>query len=657
MNAGREHPDSHEQPAPEARADHHELEPTREEPLAVPRSESDAWLLDGSTDTDVTKYRVPARRTPADGSPRPTAQIAEAFTPAAPIPMRPRSRLGNPFLPAPEPSSAPLDAGAPLPDGRAPRSSGSFVIPEQRRSCPAAADGGEVRARIATPPPSIAASPRADDARRSSVPPPPPPLKRQPSQPSHTSEPSAPHQESATSAPSQKSEPSAPHQKSEPSAPHQKSEPSAPRQKSATSAPSHTSAPSAPQIEARQPATRPPEPEPEPARPVTRTLITPSPATAPRASSDTIAAQCAAAGVEAERVRIDAPQRPALHEALRPRPRSGPEVGIARLLITPPPAREESAASGLVGQEAAQNADSIADAHGTPLELADRAPAEAPQAPIRACTDSSSSPRPRSDPPEAIATPAAIPHLEPSPRSTLPPPLAAGSAAEVPSAAPAAHVQRDSARQTLPPPMPRSDPEAPARSSTVPPPSAAPPPPPRTSTVPPPARPHIATGSGTRSGTPPPPEPATSMLRAQLQEALTRARNSELRLAQAELRARRAAMVAQANEAATLNQSGALPPLLRSHPRPRSRFQILVWCAVCFSVGGYVSLLWPIRQQMMRQDAALRESGQRHTLAMEAEQQRCQTEQQRLETEKQELTQKMQDLQALPAGKSPPSRR
>ena len=147
----------------------------------------------------------------------------------------------------------------------------------------------------------------------------------------------------------------------------------------------------------------------------------------------------------------------------------------------------------------------------------------------------------------------------------------------------------------------------------------------------------------------------SARLRAQLQQALTRARSSELRLAQAELRARRAELTAQqVNAAPQASHEAGERSLPQASPR-RSRFQFLIWCAVCFSVGGYVSLLVPIRNQMLKQDAALHELTQQKALALETERRRCEGEQQRLDSEKQELEQKLQELRdALPLGKAPP---
>jgi hypothetical protein len=80
-------------------------------------------------------------------------------------------------------------------------------------------------------------------------------------------------------------------------------------------------------------------------------------------------------------------------------------------------------------------------------------------------------------------------------------------------------------------------------------------------------------------------------------------------------------------------------------PRPPARARAgraLLWGAVCFSLGGYVALLMPIRERMLEQAEALRELGQHQTQALEAQRQYYQGEHERLERQTAELERKLE---------------
>ena len=131
--------------------------------------------------------------------------------------------------------------------------------------------------------------------------------------------------------------------------------------------------------------------------------------------------------------------------------------------------------------------------------------------------------------------------------------------------------------------------------------------------------------------------PTPEQLHEQLLIALQRAQASEVRSMAAE---RRAAIAESAMRAAAAQHTGSEPSRPHAPSRTPSRAsKALLWGAVCFSLGGYVALLVPIRERMQQQAETLRDLGQRHTQALEVQRQFFQGEQQRLERELQQHVQ------------------
>lgn len=101
---------------------------------------------------------------------------------------------------------------------------------------------------------------------------------------------------------------------------------------------------------------------------------------------------------------------------------------------------------------------------------------------------------------------------------------------------------------------------------------------------------------------------AQNHLQRQLILALDRARASEARSVEAERRAQWAEQMARDTVARqTLTNVAAVQPVtgLRS-PLGRALITLAVVCIVCFSVGGYLSVLLPVRKRVAQQEAALR---------------------------------------------------
>jgi hypothetical protein len=98
-------------------------------------------------------------------------------------------------------------------------------------------------------------------------------------------------------------------------------------------------------------------------------------------------------------------------------------------------------------------------------------------------------------------------------------------------------------------------------------------------------------------------------LQRQLLLALERVRSSETRLVEAERRAQWAAQhtVQQARRSSVPAPAPAPTPRTKTLTRyvERGLAPALAICLVCFSVGGYLSLLIPVRQRVLEQEAAL----------------------------------------------------
>lgn len=119
---------------------------------------------------------------------------------------------------------------------------------------------------------------------------------------------------------------------------------------------------------------------------------------------------------------------------------------------------------------------------------------------------------------------------------------------------------------------------------------------------------------------------------------MQRAHESDVRSVAAE---RRAILAESAARAAAMSANVTQPVPRPEAPRWRWG-RTLLWGAVCFSLGGYVALLIPIRERMLTQSDTLRELGQRHTQALVAQRQYYQAEHERLERENAELEHRLE---------------